>query len=291
MNPLVGSSNPPLSMEGPEVSIITPCFNAEKTLGRTVNSVISQSFKKWELILVDDKSTDATYKKALELAKTDDRIKVVQLEKNGGAAKARNLGIKISKGRFIAFIDSDDKWHKDKLQIQISLMKKNGCPLSYTAYTKLSETGKHLNVVGVPSTVNYRQLLKTNYIGCSTAIYDSHALGKFYMPDIRRRQDYGLWLSILKTISSAQGINTPLTDYLVHDESLSSNKRTSASYNWVIYRKIENLSLLSSVYYFLQYAIRGVLRTKAPGLSIRLGILHNPISSDQSLKSSSPSVK
>ena len=263
-----------LSVTAPTVSIITPCFNAEHTLKKTVDSVLAQSFQEWELLLIDDRSTDNTYDVAQKLARTDSRIQVLQLANNGGAAKARNHGIEHATGQFIAFIDADDQWETEKLSTQIKWMIEQQCPLSYTAYSRSTPEGALINWVGVPKKINYRELLKTNYIGCSTAIYDSKAIGKVYMPDIRRRQDYGLWLRILKLIPEARGINTPLTDYLVHDQSLSSNKKVSASYNWKIYRQIEGLSLLTSAYYFFQYAIRGILRTKAPGLSTKLGLLH-----------------
>ena len=262
-----------LETQKPTVSIITPCFNAEQTIEKTVNSVISQAFKDWELILVDDQSTDNTYERAQRLAAKDNRIKLSQLEANGGAAKARNRGIELAQGRFIAFIDADDEWATSKLSTQIEWMINEGAALTYTAYSKTNQEGIRLNLVGVPDKVSYRDLLKTNYIGCSTAIYDTDLVGKVYMPDIRRRQDYGLWLRILKLTPEARGLNVPLTNYLVHDHSLSSNKRVSSTYNWKIYREIENLPLVVSAYYFLQYAIRGVLRTRAPRLAATLRLL------------------
>ena len=275
----------------PTVSIITPCFNAEHTLEKTIHSVLAQSLQEWELLLVDDRSRDNTLALAQQLASTDSRIKVLQLEENSGAAKARNLGIERARGRFIAFIDADDQWKPSKLDTQIAWMIQHECPLSYTAYSRSNQTGALINLVGVPQSLSYRELLKTNYIGCSTAVYDTQTIGKVYMPDIRRRQDYGLWLRILKLIPEAKGINFPLTDYLVHDQSLSSNKKVSASYNWKIYRQIEGLSMLTSAYYFLQYAIRGLLRTKAPRLSVKLGLLHPANQSSQSLDAASPSRK
>jgi len=268
------STDAKLSAKEPKVSIITPCYNAEKTLEKTVSSVISQSFKNWELILIDDKSTDQTYTKALTLAQSDNRIKVIQLETNCGAAKARNLGIKRAKGRFIAFIDADDLWDTEKLTIQITLMESNNWELSFTSYKCIDENENFLNSIGVPEKVSYKQLLKTNYIGCSTAVYDSQRIGKVFMPDIRKRQDFGLWLKILKECKNAYGIKKSLTTYRVHSRSLSSNKADSAQYNWKIYRDIENLNLMESIYYFSHYAIRGVFRKKLPYFAILFGFLH-----------------
>ncbi len=260
----------------PEVSIITPCYNAANTLGRTIDSVLSQKFKSWELLLVDDKSLDGTYKKALAYANTDNRIQLIKLDRNSGAAIARNTGIAYAKGRFIAFIDADDQWHSDKLQIQINRMKKQNWPLSYTAFTRINDSGSPINTVGVPHRVSYKSLLKTNYIGCSTAIYDTEKIGKVFMPELRKRQDFGLWLRILRTTDFGYGINTPLTLYRVGEDSLSSNKRKTTGYNWRLYRQTEGLSLMLSAYYFAQYAIRGVLRSKLPRIATAFGLLHKP---------------
>ncbi len=265
-------------MTVPEVSIITPCYNAMETLPKTVASVRQQSYAHWELILVDDHSSDGTYQHARQLSSEDPRIITLRLKQNGGAAKARNAGIKQAKGRYIAFIDADDCWEPDKLMRQIAEMKKKQWPLSYTAYTRFDSQGKLLNKVGVPQEVNYRQLLKTNYIGCSTAIYDTDIVGKVYMPELRKRQDYGLWLKILRSTSFAYGINESLTHYLVQEDSLSSQKRKAAAYNWQLYRNQENLSLLKSIYYFSHYVIRGILRNKFPKLAAALGV-HYPHSS------------
>ena len=264
----------------PTVSIITPCFNAEKTLENTVASVLAQSYREWELILIDDHSTDATYTHVKRYAEKDPRIKAVRMETNGGAAKARNRGIEMAQGRYIAFIDADDLWHTDKLKTQISLMESNNLALSFTSYKRIDGGGKSLNNVGVPLKTNYKKLLKTNYIGCSTAIYDSKVVGKVLMPDIRKRQDFALWLKLLKKCEFAHGIKEPLTTYRVHKNSLSSNKANSARYNWHIYRNIEKLSLLRSIYYFSHYAARGFLRSKMPNIALLLGFLHRSSSQE-----------
>ncbi|EKF73276.1 glycosyl transferase group 2 family protein [Alcanivorax hongdengensis A-11-3] len=258
----------------PTVSIITPCFNAEKTLENTVASVLAQSYLEWELILIDDHSTDTTYTQAMRYAEADPRIKAVRMETNGGAAKARNRGIEMAQGRYIAFIDADDLWHTDKLKTQIALMEANNWALSFTSYKRIDGVGKPLSNVGVPHKATYKKLLKTNYIGCSTAIYDSKIVGKVLMPDIRKRQDFALWLKLLKICEFAHGIREPLTTYRVHKNSLSSNKANSARYNWHIYRNIEKLGLLRSCYYFAHYATRGFLRSKMPNIALLLGFLH-----------------
>lgn len=265
-------------MNDPLVSIITPCFNASETLGKTVVSIMEQTFPDWELLLVDDCSSDDTCKKAKAFSAKDSRIKLIRQPQNGGAARARNAGIDLAKGRYIAFLDADDSWHPEKLQHQLALMKRHKWPLSFTSYTRVTEDGAIINQVGVPETVTYRQLLKTNVIGCSTAMYDTAIVGKVHMPDMRRRQDFGLWLRILKITPNGYGINgEPLTVYRVMEKSLSSNKGQSATYNWHLYRHEEGLSLILSCYYFSHYALRGVLRSKLPALAKWLGWLHEPI--------------
>ena len=254
------------------VSIITPCYNAADTIKKTIDSVRNQTMTSWEMIIIDDRSTDNTCDVIKSIAEQEKRIKLILMPTNCGAAKARNKGIEEAKGRYIAFIDADDQWAKSKLSRQIMAMQEGGWPLSFTAFARVNEQGRQLNHVGVPERVTYKQLLKTNYIGCSTAIYDTKFLGKILMPNIRKRQDYGLWLKILRKTPFGFGLNEALTEYLVRDNSLSSNKRKAALYNWKIYRSEENLSILESVYYFLNYAIRGALRSKLPKIALALGM-------------------
>lgn len=264
-------------MPVPQVSIVTPCFNASSTLPRSVDSILRQTFCDWELLLVDDCSSDDTCTKAEQYSHQDSRIILVRQTRNGGAARARNKGIELAKGRYIAFLDADDSWHPEKLERQVEFMQANNLPLSFTSYTRVNDNGKLINQVGVPDTVTYSQLLKTNVIGCSTAIYDTRLLGKVMMPDMRKRQDFGLWLKILKLTPTGHGMNgEPLTVYRVTNESLSSNKGKSASFNWHLYRKEEGLSFILAGYYFVNYAVRGVLRNKFPALARTLGWLHAP---------------
>lgn len=141
--------------------------------------------------------------------------------------------------------------------LQLVQMQKNNWPLSYTGYTHVNPEGQKLNEVGIPLRLSYHDLLKTNYIGCSTAIYDTKALSRVYMPNLRKRQDYGLWLRILKKNTYAYGINEPLTIYLIREDSLSSNERCSSAYNWQLYRHKEGPSVILSLYYFTHYTVRG----------------------------------
>ena len=256
------------------VSIITPLYNCSDFLEQTIKSVLSQTYQDWEMIMVDDCSRDNSLGIAQRYAVRDARIKVLQLAKNSGAAAARNAAIEISKGRFIAFLDSDDLWGFDKLERQIQYMLINDVDFSYTAYEKIDENGNAFSVMGVPQIVSYVDLLKTNCIGCLTVIYDTKILGKVYMPINTKREDYATWLAILKKIDYAYGMNEVLAQYRVYDSQASSKKAKMAKENWRLYRDVEKLGLLKSVYYFSHYAIRGVLRTKFPHLARLIRVLN-----------------
>lgn len=260
-------------MSSPVVSIITPLHNSASFISDTIRSVQAQTFADWEMIIVDDCSTDDSVATVERFAAADDRIKIIRLKNNAGAAVARNTAIEAAEGRYIAFLDSDDLWLPEKLIIQLQFMQDKDIAFSYSAYEKVDEQGQPLGLMGVPDKVNYDQLLKCCVIGCLTAIYDTHKLGKVYMPLIRKRQDLGLWLRLLKKVDYAYGIQQPLAQYRVRSGSISSNKSNAAVYTWRLYREIEQLNLLKASYYFSHYAVRGVLRTKFPGIARKLHIL------------------
>jgi len=244
------------------VSIITPLYNSEKLISETIESVASQSYKNFEMIIVDDCSSDNGVNIVKKYQKNDDRIKLIKLSKNSGAAVARNTAIKNAHGRYIAFLDSDDLWSSKKLELQIKFMHENYYAFTYTNYQKMSESGELIDeIVKSPSKLDYKKALHTNYIGCLTAIYDRKKLGKVYMPEIRKRQDYGLWLKILKQVDG-YCLNETLAYYRVRDNSVSSNKLNLIKYHWKLYRDIENLSLFKSLYYIFYTIILKLLKLK-----------------------------
>lgn len=255
------------------VSIITPSYNSEKFISKTVDSVLSQTFKNWEMIIVDDVSPDNANDIIEEYIKKDSRIKLIKLEKNAGAAEARNMAIKEAKGRFIAFLDSDDCWKEDKLEKQINFMLKNDYSFTYTAYEKIDENGNFLGTMGIPDKVSYNSLLKTCVIGCLTSVYDVQKLGKVYMPKNTKREDFATWLNILKKVDFAYGIKEELAEYRVYENQSSGKKAKMAKENWKLYREIEKLNIFKASYYFTHYAVRGVLRTKFPKVARLLGVL------------------
>lgn len=254
-----------------DVSIITPLHNGAEFIEETIVSVLNQTFQSWEMIIVDDCSTDESVNIVQSFVNRDSRIRLVQLDKNSGAAVARNLAIELSVGQYIAFLDSDDIWLPNKLEVQISFMQQNNYPFSFSAYEKIDESGKVFASVSIPKAVTYRDLLKVCSIGCLTAIYSTEKLGKVYMPLIRKRQDLGLWLRLLKKTKYAYGIDMKLARYRVRKDSISANKLNAASYTWRLYRDVEKLPLIKAVYYFAFYAVNGVIRTKMPRLAKVLG--------------------
>ncbi len=267
----------------PLVSIIMPALNAGKTISESIESVLAQSFSNWELIVIDDGSTDNTLEILSTYKKKDSRINIFSTNGRTGPANARNIGITAAKGRYCAFLDSDDLWSKEKLSRQIKFMQENDIYISFTAYRKIDEHG-HISesFVQAPKSVSYSDILKSNSIGCLTAIFDLTEFPDARMPDLGAREDLRFWLSLLKQARIghedygfwlgllrnqrrrylAYGINEPLAFYRVGHASLSSNKRKAAIYQWLVYRKLEEMSILKSIYYFSIYAIKGFLKSR-----------------------------
>lgn len=244
-----------------EVSIITPSFNSEQYIARTIRSVLDQTFQDWEMIIVDDCSTDGTLDIVNAHCLKDPRIKVLSLLKNGGTGKARNIAINNAEGRFLAFLDADDYWAKNKLELQIEYMKENNISFSYTDYYEFdNKTGRLLNLVKSPKKVNYKMLLLNGgYIGCLTVIYDTFFFGKRKMPNVRKRQDWALWLKMLKEIDYAHGIQTPLAYYRLGNSSLSRSKIKLIKHNFRVYKNELGMSFFESYYRMFRFLIFYVL--------------------------------
>ena len=238
------------------VSIITPSYNSSRFIKASIDSVLSQTYQDWEMIIVDDKSPDNSNKIIENYIKNDSRIRLIKLNKNSGPAIARNRAIKEAAGRYIAFLDADDVWLPLKLQKQIKFMQGKDICLSYTEYIKIDENSTEISgVIHSPRRVDYAKMLRSNYIPCLTAIYDTKMIGKVYMPNILKRQDYGLWLKILKQIDYAYALNEPLAKYRIYHSSVSSNKFIAALYVWKLFREVEKLNIIQASYYFVNYVI------------------------------------
>ena len=242
----------------PLVSIIMPTYNSASTISEAINSVILQRYTNWELIVTDDCSTDDTKDILINYVKNDSRIKFLCNQVNSGAGFSRNRSIDAAKGKYIAFLDADDLWLENKLSNQISFMEKNGYLFSFSSYQKFSKDGDG-GVVVAPNSVTYQQLLYGNVIGCLTAVYNAEVLGKKKMPLIRKRQDMGLWLTLLKECDAAYSLPDVLAKYRT-DTGMTQNKINTAKYQWEFYRTVVQLNLFKSSWYFCWYALNGLLK-------------------------------
>ena len=240
------------------VSIITPTHNSARFIRETLDAILAQTHTNWELLITDDASTDDTCEIIAAYQEKDDRIKLFKLKENAGAAVARNNSIRHATGRFIAFCDSDDLWTPDKLEKQISFMLDNGHAFTFAPYHIISEAGKNIGFTPTRSRVSYNDILITCDIGCLTAVYDTEQLGKVYMPLIRKRQDYGLWLKILKQVDYAYSHPEALGYYRYRPHSISSNKFKAIWYIWKVYRDVEKLPFFRSLYLVFVYSTYGI---------------------------------
>lgn len=244
----------------PLVTTVTALYNSEAFVAETVRSVIAQTVSEWEMVIVDDASTDGSKNVVKELLKTDKRLRLICLENNAGSAVARNTAIEAARGRYIAFLDSDDQWHPSKLEKQITFMESNSCGFSHTYYEKVTESGERTEeIVKPPRRLSYVDMLKSNQVGCLSAVYDSGRLGKRYMPLIRKRQDYGLWLDLLKDEQYVHCLPESLALYRIRPGSISRNKLEMMRYNWELYRNVEGFSLPRTAYYLGWNIVRKVI--------------------------------
>ncbi len=233
------------------VSIITPVYNSAKYLKETMDSVKAQSYEHWEMLLVDDCSEDGSADIIKAYANQDDRIKYISLEINSGAAAARNRGLAESRGRYIAYLDADDIWLKDKLKKQIAFMKKNNAYFTCCDYDKIEDDGTLLKkVVHMPETITYNQLLRNTIIQTVGVIVDTKHVDVrlLNMPNVRRGQDSATWLKMLRNGVEFHGQNEVLALYRRVPQSLSSNKLNAIKRTWYLYRGVEKLGLAKSVF-------------------------------------------
>ena len=245
------------------VSIITPAYNCANYIGTTIESVLSQTYSYWEMIIVDDCSSDNTEEVVLRYASKDSRIKYKKLEVNSGAAVARNVAMSMATGQYIAFLDSDDVWLPDKLSTQIQFMQENDYKFTCTDYEQIDETGRRLGkIIHCRKKADYNRVLLDCPIGNSTVMYDVTQMGKFEVPNIRKRNDDALWLKMLKSEKFIYGLNQVLVQYRVRHDSISANKFQLIKYHWVLYRKIEHLNIIRSIFYILHWGVIKILRIK-----------------------------
>lgn len=238
------------------VSIIMPAYNSAGFIGQSIESVLHQKYPHWELLVVDDQSTDGTG--AIVESYDDCRIRYIYQTKNSGVASARNAGINAANGRYIAFLDSDDLWLPDKLVRQLFYMRENNYHFTYTEYRCFVDIPTNVgHLIRTRDFVDYRTLLKGNDIGCLTVMLDRLYYEHIEMPAIHH-EDYITWLNLLKKGGRAHALHEDLARYRKRPTSLTSNKWKSLQWTWAVYRKSQSLSLLQSIYYFAIYAFRGL---------------------------------
>lgn len=242
------------------VSIITPVYNNSEFIKQTIESVQKQTYKNWEMIIVDDCSTDRTPELIKRISQKDDRIKYIKLKNNSGAAIARNRALSESRGRFIAYLDADDLWKKNKIQNQIDFMLAHDYAFVCSNYEKIDINNKILKQVKIPKEINYKLFLRNTIIQTVGVMIDSRKTGRelLIMPNVRRRQDAATWCQLLKSGFNCYGVPEFLSYYRVVPNSLSSNKIKAIKGTWFLYRKIEKLSLINACFCFLGYAVNAV---------------------------------
>lgn len=251
-------------MEEGLVSIITPMYNGERFVGQTIDSVIGQTYTKWEIIVIDDGSADNGVAVVNGYILKDKRITLVSQD-NAGSAAARNNGIRRAKGQYIALLDADDTWNFDFLEKQLELMKAKDALLVYSSHTRIDEYGNEvLQPFIVPEKITYSDLLKTCYISCLTGLYDTSKYGKVYLREDMRslRDDYVYWLEIMKKVKIAYGNKEIIANYRILGSSASRKKSKVIIPHFKVLYKVEKLGIFKSIYYLANWAIIGFLKYK-----------------------------
>jgi glycosyltransferase involved in cell wall biosynthesis len=232
----------------PLVSVIVPLFNSEKFIEKTILSVQNQTHSNWEMIIVDDCSKDNSVAIIEQYIANDNRIKLWRLNKNSGTGIARNLAVSKAKGDYIAFLDADDLWKPIKLERQLQFLKENNFHFTFSFYDCINEDGNLLNLrVEAPKKLFYFQLFFCNFVGNLTGIYEVKYFGKIAISSIRKRQDWMLWLSLLKKIKTAKPVPESLAFYRIRNNSLSASKIDLLRHNFNVYRSYHQFNVLTSL--------------------------------------------
>lgn len=243
----------------PTVSIIMPAYNSGQFIGESIRSVLAQTYKDWELLIADDCSTDNTA--SIVAAFDDPRIHYQRNAHNMGAAQTRNNAIRQAKGRYIAFLDSDDLWTPDKLEKQIAFMETNGYAFTFADYQIINEDGSPQNkILHMPVSLSYHQYLRNTAIGCLTVVIDRQQTGDFLMPNIKSSHDMALWLLIMRRGFKAYAFPECVASYRLVSTSNTAKKWKAAQDVWRVYRDLEQLNLVYAAFCFCGYALHAVLK-------------------------------
>ena len=245
----------------PLVSVITPAYGAARFIEATIASARAQTFQDWEMLVVDDASTDATPELVAEQARQDPRIRLYHNPRQAGASASRNLAIEAAAGRWLAFLDSDDLWLPDKLERQLAFAERSGGAFLYGGFRRISEDGTRIGrFVSVPPRIDYDGLLKNTCIATLTVMLDRERMPDVVFPDLRRCNDFALWLNLLRTCQWAHGLSEDLGRYRTVSNSLSSRRVRTSSWVWRVYRETAGLDVVRSAWCFSHYAARGALK-------------------------------
>jgi teichuronic acid biosynthesis glycosyltransferase TuaG len=243
----------------PLVSVIMPCYNMEKFISDSIMSVRNQTYSSWELLIVDDASTDATVDIVKKHCEQDNRIHFTVKPEHSGIADTRNQCLKQAQGQYLAFLDADDVWHPEKLETQLGFMVEKKVGFTYSAYDCIDEMGQPLDKsVMTAGNLNYEAYLRNTIIGCSTVMVNKAVVGEVVVPAFRTSEDTATWLSILKKGFLAYAIDKPLTSYRIRQHSASSNKLKASSDLWRVYQKQEKLPLFKALGCFFSYAFHAI---------------------------------
>lgn len=242
------------------VSIIMAAYNAEKTIEQAINSVLSQTYTNFELLVVNDCSKDRTVELVKSFAATDQRVRLISNVKNSGVSYTRKHGLEEANGSWIAILDSDDAWAPDKLEKQIELQKKMNADLLFTGSAFMDSDGQPIDwYLQAPTEVTYRQLLKQNVLSNSSALVRKELYAKYYAVGDGMHEDFAIWLSILKEGRKAYGVDEPLLIYRIAKSSKSGNKVKAAKMNWNTYRYV-GLNVVEAAYYEAWYMFKNVMK-------------------------------
>lgn len=236
------------------VSIITPAYNSAKYIAQTVYSVQNQTYSNWELIIVDDCSQDRTVEIVANLAANDTRIKLIQLAVNSGSGVARNTALNEASGNYIAFLDADDLWKPTKLQEQLHFMKTHDLPLTFSFYELMDENANPLNeVITTPLQISYNQLYYCNWVGNLTGIYSVDYFGKIPISSFKKRQDWMLWLTLVKQVGKVIPTPENLAYYRVRKDSISASKWKLIKYNYLVYKEYHQQGALKAGFDLIRF--------------------------------------
>ena len=243
----------------PLVSVVMPAYNAEQYIEEAIRSVQEQTMEKWELIVVDDCSTDNTIQLVQSIAKDDDRIRLLLNQINQGAAASRNRALNECRGQYVAFLDADDVWRPGKLNVQIEKAEAAHADIVYTSYALIDECGKRrYHDFIVKEQTSFREMLVRNEIGCLTVLIRRDFLQRYHFPEKIYQEDYALWLTLLKDGCKAVGVTDVLADYRVRAGSRSFNKVKNSKNRWKVYRDFLKMPIIPSVKVMVGYAINGL---------------------------------